>query len=555
MESEVEIIKDPPRVIIGSTNIVTNIFDEHGNQLEGLTAKFDGEIKIVDYASYFHFEGKDINKFGEVMELTDKDGNAFEFTIPSIENDVCYNQHVVFKNFQQATIQSNEAFVSTLSNQLKAIIPADNLYKNANNFQGTASFKYHAYDLKNKFHKLALPGGLLGFDADGAVKMLCMTHAFKLEAQSSDRQALNFGSKSFIIQPSIVDKKFALYYYDDNTNSWNFHSAGIESDGETRYKIANSGIYCIAEAKAFHQVKGNLSSYGKSNPNIEVKLEYETYQHSVFTTNKGHWETYLPDNEESRYTYLLNCGDASFDISPANADLQLPPDEISEKFAISSFIGEVRDCDDKLLNNSFVRLRTDMESKLLYLEGGILNLEIPMCKSDHVFVQSYDETISEAGPEIEWKSGIKNVVYSTYACNNYKGEFIVLRNEDGSKNYEICNAIRSGDKTILVAKDQQNGDNYIKLIFESTPGGIGLVDNDKVNIEWEDATYGGKGYSVFCPSSDECGFAQFDVSHFSNTTGGWIRGYFKGKFWTKTYHPLQAGNLMLEGEFQIYRDF
>ena len=84
----------------------------------------------------------------------------------------------------------------------------------------------------------------------------------------------------------------------------------------------------------------------------------------------------------------------------------------------------------------------------------------------------------------------------------------------------------------------------------------GEYENTQLNIAFEDKTLGTRGYSLYCPTSPYgCGFTKFVITHFPATQGQWIRGYFEGEFWIKTFQPLTAGYRPVKGEFQVFRDF
>lgn len=84
----------------------------------------------------------------------------------------------------------------------------------------------------------------------------------------------------------------------------------------------------------------------------------------------------------------------------------------------------------------------------------------------------------------------------------------------------------------------------------------GSYENTMLNILFEDQHLGTKGYSLYCPTSTTgCGFTQFTITHFPAQQGAWIKGYFEGSFWIKTFTPLTAGYRPVKGEFQVYREF
>ncbi len=89
------------------------------------------------------------------------------------------------------------------------------------------------------------------------------------------------------------------------------------------------------------------------------------------------------------------------------------------------------------------------------------------------------------------------------------------------------------------------------------PGdGVGDKPDPLLNILLQSDTFNGKAFEIYCPTStDGCGFERFSFTHFDYKGDKFIRGYFKGKFWTKSYGPLKASYKQMEGEFQVKKEF
>lgn len=85
---------------------------------------------------------------------------------------------------------------------------------------------------------------------------------------------------------------------------------------------------------------------------------------------------------------------------------------------------------------------------------------------------------------------------------------------------------------------------------------VGMQKDEMCNILIQEPSFFGKKVELFCPTSTlGCGFDEVVITHIKDEDNGYIRGYFKGRFWTKTFDPLSANYNEMSGEFQIKKDF
>jgi hypothetical protein len=105
----------------------------------------------------------------------------------------------------------------------------------------------------------------------------------------------------------------------------------------------------------------------------------------------------------------------------------------------------------------------------------------------------------------------------------------------------------------LQAKNTDSGNNALTLVFPATQSGV--QPNGSINLTWYDNSFAGKGISVNCANSINCGFENFDITHLSELQDGWVRAQFKARMWSKILNTLEAGYVEVEGSFQFKRGF
>ena len=159
-----------------------------------------------------------------------------------------------------------------------------------------------------------------------------------------------------------------------------------------------------------------------------------------------------------------------------------------------------------------------------------------------------------AGPSIQWVAADTVDIYSVFACEESKMEYLSLMvNGDRKMYWDLASSI-SPESRLLI---EEGGEEH-KLDLQIAISGMKdrAYADEELNIRFEDRSLGQSGYSLYCPtSSTGCGFTTFIITHYPETAGEWIRGYFEGTFWIKTFQPLTAGYKSVRGEFQVYKEF
>ena len=148
---KVTTINNLPRHIITNSELVINVADENENPLVGLTASFNGNIKVVDKNSFFHFTGNNINKFDETLKITDQNGHDYEYQIQSIANETNYKKINVFTNKTIKEIHSNELQKINVSSDVALNFSKNNYLINTNqSYTGEVQIRYTHYASENK---------------------------------------------------------------------------------------------------------------------------------------------------------------------------------------------------------------------------------------------------------------------------------------------------------------------------------------------------------------------------------------------------------------------
>lgn len=542
-------VPDEPVIIVESARMVTGITDEKGNRVDGLTAAFGDTIRLVNKGDYFQFKGNKLNKRGEVLYVTDQDGNKYEFTQSPVANDVSYFHQVVIKEKQSMLHKSHLALNLFFNNQLSVSIPANSFKKSLQPYSGDVSIKYFTYDIQNEYHRAALPGGLTGFIENGNRQLLNMVTAFSFDVKSSTSEPVVFDQATLI--SAYLNSYNTLFHYNESTHNWEevVHASGKPNE----VAIYRSGHYCIAQSRPFVRLNGRMLSNGLPVPNQKVEIRYQQAVQTIFTSNSGRWEALVPANEEISYTYVLPCLDKTYKIAIPNEDIRLQDDDLTTLFSATRFTGNVVNCEGKTISNGFIRVEGSDFQKVVFLEQSAFEVALPHCQTSSLYLSAFDAETGETGPSFEWQAGLDHQVYNLFACNNLKENYLEVHNAEGSLTYhQLYQRFESG-RLVLEARDAVNTANVFKIIFPVEQSGVQAAD--RVNLVWNDIRFAGEGISFNCANAQNCGFEYLDLTHLSSQPDGWVRGHFKGRLWCKIISTLQAGYVNVEGSFQFKRKF
>jgi hypothetical protein len=232
-------------------------------------------------------------------------------------------------------------------------------------------------------------------------------------------------------------------------------------------------------------------------------------------------------------------------------DFHLPVSVHQEMCVNTAYSGTIRDNDAKALNGMIIV--TGEHPNFYYGGHADFSFNIPTCLGFKNGIRGIDIQKGQSGPVIYWEAADSVDVFSVFACEEANYEYLSLEVSGDRKMYwDLKTSIHQS--RLLIEEGISEQDLDLRILIS------GMEQRDyedvELNMVFEDITLGSRGYSLYCPSSPHgCGFTKFVITHFPAGQGQWIRGYFEGLFWIKTFSPLTAGYRPVRGEFQVFRDF
>ncbi len=544
-ESTEIIIKPVRKTIIASANVVINVTDENGQTLTGLTARFNKESKIINQASFFQFEAKDISKENELLTITDKDGEVFEFALYNIENQVNYHHLTLFRNTLKINFITSEGSIISFPSGKINIDLTNTEFKSGNeSFAGNVNCIYHEFDLSNPFHLQALPGGKL-IDINGKYSLVEWLHVFRFDLLTQNEKYLTLASPKNVLLNISPKTPAHIIQYDRIKKTWMYH--GLFSDKQT-LPVQSSGIYAVVHLHEPATIKGVFT--GQGLPFVKQPVVYyddgETIQRTL-TTNNGNWEILVPKNKNifiypeaacvgQNHSIVFNAVNETNQVGTKNFDIpELKQIKVKGKF---------KDCNAQSLSNGFIKIQNGPKTEYIYIPETDFEWQIPLCVAGPL-------SFGSAGINGEKMSDIRFQTNTAemgniFLCQGLENQYISLRTPGGNTMY-------SGDISVT----DQNG--IYKIHFKSTAQEFlltfknneqsGSLAPSEGNILWKDTGFISKGIEINCPTSNTCGFEEILVLSYQKN--GWIKGSFKGNFWAKTLQPLTAKNQQIEADFFV----
>lgn len=539
------IITPNPKIIIESAQLVVKVTNENGEEVTGISADFNNEIKVVDNSSIFFFSTKKISKEDEILTITDKDGESFHYKIYSIENEVNYHEVCVFKNYGAETINSNLNKTINFSTGQSIQLTNDNYLQGQNNYSGNVIIKYHGYDLQNAFHRKAIPGGHTLIDK-GVRKMIDYKEVFRFDAYDTDKKNINFKTPVKINLIKNVKATDVILFYNSAQRDWEI--TNIIPD-QNSIHILKSGIYAVAELNDVAIVKGRITFNSKDAKNENLLLEYADQKRNIATTNSGKWECLVPIDKTIKINLQHECisSPSKTIISSNKINDSGIIDFISNNVETVSIKANLKNCNDQALNNAILIIETQNMRNHLLVTDALLNIEQNICSGDKA-------KLTIIGNDIQGKTF--NIIENSIDLDNYilcsqaSDEYLLIRDDQGNKILynQLESTVNANNITIDYSKNDEQKLN-LKFNHNNVPGQINPILS---NLVWHDNTFGNQGIVFNCPSSNDCGFNMMQLTYINNSNE-YIRGKFAGRFWIKTTNPVTASYKNIEAEFQVRR--
>jgi hypothetical protein len=548
--TQIEDVIDPPKIVISTDHFCT-LKDENGLDLVIKSAAFAGKTWQASVDGNLLVQGKQISKYNEPLEVTDQNGFSSKVFLSGKENDVNYQNLGIFTQYQNYSFISDQTNTISLVGDLKLELEENNYNIDGVSYSGEVVAKTLMTDMSNSNHINALPHVRIGKSTSGNLGYLNMLKTFYISIQSKNSQ--NLTANLNLIGNHLLDNGVQkLWFFDQDKAVWLEHQYKMV-DGKAQFSHNKSGFYCTAEWLPGAYFSGYCHVGDLPLANLKLKFSNINSQFDINTSNKGNWTTYLPLNTEIIVEIQSTCGkikDINFTTSNVTNFID---SEI--KVSASDFVlinGNVKDCDGKDVSNCVL---TDTQSgNTFFVEGNSFKFYLPSCDQENFSFIVSNQSGSEKGLEVTWENSSVIMTGTLLACDMAKGPYFNLIIEGKNKVYWDTKAsIHQDGRMILQALDEQMNP---VLSMYLPANGVGIRNDEMCNILLQEPSFLGKKVEVFCPTSTlGCGFDEIVITHFGDGADGYIRGHFKGRFWTKTFEPLSANYTEMSGEFQIKKEF
>lgn len=545
-ESAETIIKPVRKTVIASAKVVINVTDENGHPLAGLTARFNQQSKLINLASFFQFDAKNIYKENELLTITDKDGQVYEYALYNIENQVNYHNLTLYRNTNKKVFSSVEGSIISFPSGKMDIDLVNTTYSVGNDtYTGTVTCVYHEYDINNPYHTKAIPGGKL-IDIDGKYKLVEWLYVFRFDLMTQNEKPLSLTQPKNVFLNMSPGKETRIIQYDRSKKIW----ADLGSFPDSKnIPLQTSGIYAVVYTHTPSLLKGVFTANSLPMVKQKITCSYAGKRFETQTTNTGKWEILVPENQSVFIQPATDCADIQQGINITSDKKTVETGTINfatPQITKVTLKGSFKNCFAENLTEGFIQIKQDSKTEYIYIPESNFEWSLPICGGG-------DLSFGAAGNSGEKMADIRFVNDTAYLgniflCPGLENQYISLRTPDG-------NIIYSGD--IIVTKIGTE----TRITFKSTTQEFliafennqqpGFVPVETGHIVWKDPNFLNKGIEINCPTSNTCGFSEIRILSQQNTD--WIKGRFKGNFWSKTLQPLTARNQILEGDFFIKR--
>lgn len=545
-ESTETIIKPVRKTVIASAKTVINVTDENGQPLTGLTARFNQQSKIINQASFFQFDAKNIYKENELLSITDTDGQVYEYSLYNIENQVNYHNVTLFRNTNKQVFSTSEGSVISFPSGKMAIDLTNTGLTSGNGaYAGQVNCIYHEFDLNNPYHLQAIPGGKL-IDIDGKYHLVEWLYVFRFDLLTQNEKYLALTNPKNVFLNISPEKQARIIQYDRSKKFWT--DLGTFSDTKN-LPIQSSGIYAVVHTYEPSALKGIFTANDLPLVKQKITYDYDGKRFETQTTNTGKWEILVPKNQSVSIQPVTDCSDLQNGIT-------VSANETTVETGIKNFNtqqirnitlkGSFKNCSSEDLPEGFIQINQNTKTEYIYIPESDFEWTIPIC-DDGVLSFGAAGNAGEKMANISFDNDIADLG-NIFLCLGLENQYISLRTSDGKTLYTGDIIVTgSGSETRIFFKSTTQ-EFLITFINNQQPG---LVATETGNIVWKDPTFLNKGIEINCPTSNTCGFEEIRI--LSQQNNDWIKGSFKGNFWSKTLQPLTAKNQILEGDFFIKR--
>ncbi len=536
-EGGVVIIKEIPEVIIDH-NLVGTIITDNTTQVQSATVDYGSTSHQLTNKSYFYSEAKGVNKYRQPLTIT-YNNITYTYQSPYIENETNYNTFVLPSTFINKATTSNENFKQSL-NGIEMTFDGSKFRKNGNPVSGNINLSFSAMKYENKGQ---YPGGLIVQDNDGKLQLLAPSSYFTVASGDIDLFEANIGLGNENI-----------YQYDVIANV--FRLSIIGNDGF--YKLTRNGLYAIGNHDGYNIGYGKLLHKNEALNGEPFITNNVQLNQSYHTTNKGSFLCYVPQSEKLNVIVSGDCNNAinSFDILSEYQNLQ-DVEIILEGYKRHVIKGQIKDCDNQPIQKSLLKISFGNQSDQLikYIDNADFEIEVSNCSEiTQISVESEFLDGEERSRILAFEVNDTINLFHIHTCSNLSEEYLSL-NINGVDNIMMQGEAVMENGRVRISFTNPSDNSMISFVTSSTRKET--YNDEDLNIIIDAKNMGSEGYELQCgTSSSGCGFENFILTEYGETQSEFIRGYYKGRFWMKTFHPfVKAGYKNIEGVFHIRRDF
>ena len=532
-----EIITEPPTHSIESCHMVVKLVNEFGENVKGITANFNHQYKIINEDSYFYFKGENINKFNELIELSDDAGLIFQFKLANIENEVNYHELTIVQNRYSSTFLGDKIQEIDVKNGLSLHIQPNQFVQNGMPYVHQVRVDFQNNTNENGLVVNALP--IVEYYEDGQLFTIEPLQAMEVTFSDSDQGLLGFAKPLLVENTYSYPQGTYLYYFDNASNSFNRKQ---DISNKKSFNIAQNGLYLIGKKHRAAYISGavHIRSHGYQNANFLIDGKPIAKYGS---TNNGKYQLAVPLNETFKLEVYDPCGNPFMiynGMIDKDTDLGIKVIE-NDDVLKSTITTELVGCTSELLSGGFIHLQQQQDNTLLYYPEAQVEAPVFYCLQKGELKLSFaDQKAISITPDYIIKEASDYDFQKSFLCQGYDDAYLIVEGQNDKELYSKFSAEVIGN--ILHLKDESISSS-IDLKFN--------LSNNACNLVFESETLDGKGVSINCASASDCGFQDVGIIYDDRQKSGWIKGYCFGRLWGKSLHPVSADYFDLKIYFQF----
>lgn len=312
-----------------------------------------------------------------------------------------------------------------------------------------------------------------------------------------------------------------LFYLDTDLDEWILvkESANLVS-----------GFYLIARYEHGVYVEGEIIKEQDPISFMSFETNVGQFNYNGLSSSLGRWGSVIPQSSDVNFDLSSPCGDPldSQELKGSEAvkdDYSISVDEDVEN--LLKVDTQVFDCEGNIQTLPGISLQSGVQgdADFIYLfNDADVDTWIPVC-SQEFELGGYSILDNTYGPLIDWSLNQGDEIDYLSNCEQYEDGYSYVKIRDDMQLYEPFEIeVIDGGLTQLKERGGK-----ISLIFNGDTEGF--YETQQVGIVINDPEFSNShGYYVSCLESG-CGIEDFNVTHYEQSSEGWIRVSFSGKIW------------------------